>query len=156
MARYDFPEEAWALISLMLPPERGSSRGGRPYFAHRHVMNGIFWVLCSGAPWRDLPARLSDTFRENGKKLPVHVKTGSHQIVFEAIVRLRTHPNTPFVSAILNNDLLHQYHANEVNLLAHNSVCSNLVIDIDIICYKPTYCGAYMHIHINRDKEFSP
>ncbi|ENM0638219.1 transposase, partial [Salmonella enterica] len=72
MARYDFPEEAWALISLMLPPERGSSRGGRPYFAHRHVMNGIFWVLCSGAPWRDLPARLSDTFRENGKKLPVH------------------------------------------------------------------------------------
>ncbi|EPO4798308.1 IS5 family transposase, partial [Salmonella enterica subsp. enterica serovar Agona] len=30
MARYDFPEEAWALISLMLPPERGSSRGGRP------------------------------------------------------------------------------------------------------------------------------
>ncbi|WP_370541768.1 hypothetical protein [Brenneria sp. L3-3C-1] len=33
----------------MLPPERGSSRGGRPYLAHRHVMNGIFWVLCSGA-----------------------------------------------------------------------------------------------------------
>nr|WP_226103770.1 IS5 family transposase [Dickeya dianthicola]MCA7002480.1 IS5 family transposase [Dickeya dianthicola] len=41
----------------MLPPERGSSRGGRPYFAHRHVMNGLFWVLCSGAPWRDLPER---------------------------------------------------------------------------------------------------
>ncbi|MZI88882.1 IS5 family transposase [Dickeya dianthicola] len=57
MARYDFPDEAWALISPMLPPERGSSRGGRPYFAHRHVMNGIFWVLCSGAPWRDLPER---------------------------------------------------------------------------------------------------
>ncbi|ACT08885.1 Transposase and inactivated derivatives-like protein [Dickeya chrysanthemi Ech1591] len=57
MARYDFPDEAWALISPMLPPERGSSQGGRPYFAHRHVMNGIFWVLCSGAPWRDLPER---------------------------------------------------------------------------------------------------
>ncbi|MZG44024.1 IS5 family transposase [Dickeya dianthicola] len=57
MARYDFPDEAWALISPMLPPERGSSRGGRPYFAHRHVMNGIFWVLCSGALWRDLPER---------------------------------------------------------------------------------------------------
>lgn len=38
-----------------------------------------------------------------------------------------------------NNDLLHQYHADEVNLLAHNSVCSNPVIDIAIICYKPTY-----------------
>jgi len=21
----------------------------------RRVLNGIFWVLCSGAPWRDLP-----------------------------------------------------------------------------------------------------
>ncbi|WP_085930099.1 IS5 family transposase [Dickeya zeae] len=57
MARYDFPDEAWALIFPMLLPERGSSRVGRPYFAHRHVMNGIFWVLCSGAPWRDLPER---------------------------------------------------------------------------------------------------
>ncbi|MEH0835374.1 IS5 family transposase [Pectobacterium cacticida] len=57
MARYDFPDEAWTLISPMLPPERGSSKGGRPYFAHRRVMNGIFWVLCSGAPWRDLPER---------------------------------------------------------------------------------------------------
>ncbi|MDF7680404.1 IS5 family transposase [Enterobacteriaceae bacterium ESL0689] len=57
MARYDFPDEAWALISPMLPPEKASSRGGRPYFSHRHVMNGIFWILCSGAPWRDLPER---------------------------------------------------------------------------------------------------
>lgn len=57
MARYDFPDDAWTLIFPMLPPERGTSRGGRPYFAHRQVMNGIFWVLCSGAPWRDLPER---------------------------------------------------------------------------------------------------
>ncbi|WP_263058664.1 IS5 family transposase [Pectobacterium colocasium] len=57
MARYDFPDDAWFLIAPMLPPERGSAKGGRPYLAHRHVMNGIFWVLCSGAPWRDLPER---------------------------------------------------------------------------------------------------
>lgn len=41
----------------MLPPEKSATQGGRPYFSHRHVMNGIFWVLCSGAPWRDLPER---------------------------------------------------------------------------------------------------
>lgn len=57
MTRYDFPDDAWTLIFPMLPPERGTSRGSRPYFAHRQVMNGIFWVLCSGAPWRDLPER---------------------------------------------------------------------------------------------------
>jgi len=57
VARYDFPDESWALISPLLQPERSASQGGRPYFSHRHVMNGIFWVLCSGAPWRDLPER---------------------------------------------------------------------------------------------------
>ena len=31
---------------------RGVSRVG-----DRRVLNGIFWVLRSGAPWRDLPAR---------------------------------------------------------------------------------------------------
>lgn len=57
MARYDVPDEAWALISSMLPPERNNVKGGRSYLEHRPVMNGIFWVLCSGAPWRDLPER---------------------------------------------------------------------------------------------------
>ncbi|WP_155242652.1 IS5 family transposase [Dickeya zeae] len=57
MARYDFPDDAWTLVYPLLPPEREASRAGRPYLEHRQVMNGIFWVLCSGAPWRDLPER---------------------------------------------------------------------------------------------------
>ncbi|MBD2822639.1 IS5 family transposase, partial [Xenorhabdus sp. 42] len=39
-----------------LPPLH-SKRAGRPHVEHRRVMNGMFWVLCSGAPWRDLPER---------------------------------------------------------------------------------------------------
>ena len=57
MARYDFPDDAWFLIAPMLLLEIDAPKGGRPYLAHRHVMNGIFWVLCSEAPWRDLPER---------------------------------------------------------------------------------------------------
>ncbi len=57
MARYDCPEQAWELILPLLPAERPQGHGGRPYVDHRTVMNGIFWVLCSGAPWRDLPER---------------------------------------------------------------------------------------------------
>jgi putative transposase of IS4/5 family DUF4096 len=30
---------------------------GVPRVNDRHVLNGIFWVLRSGAPWRDLPER---------------------------------------------------------------------------------------------------
>ncbi len=56
MARYDISDDAWILIESCLPPVR-SGRAGRPHVEHRRVMNGMFWVLCSGAPWRDLPER---------------------------------------------------------------------------------------------------
>jgi transposase len=39
----------------VLPPER--PRTGRPNHHHRTILNGILWVLRTGAPWRDLPER---------------------------------------------------------------------------------------------------
>ncbi|MBO8087872.1 MAG: transposase, partial [Marichromatium sp.] len=47
-------EEARELIAdLFSRPQRT----GRPRRDDRLILNGIFWVLCSGAAWRDLPAR---------------------------------------------------------------------------------------------------
>ncbi|WP_370558360.1 IS5 family transposase [Edwardsiella tarda] len=57
MAHYDLPDEAWALIQPLLPAESATPRAGRPWAEHRMIINGMFWVLCSGAPWRDLPER---------------------------------------------------------------------------------------------------
>jgi len=57
MARYDLSDEAWDLIQPLLPAETATPRAGRPWAEHRKIINGIFWVLCSGAPWRDLPER---------------------------------------------------------------------------------------------------
>lgn len=57
MGRYDLPNEAWALIQPLLPAEPATPRVGRPWAEHRMIINGMFWVLCSGAPWRDLPER---------------------------------------------------------------------------------------------------
>ncbi|HEX2335555.1 MAG TPA: IS5 family transposase [Hyphomicrobiaceae bacterium] len=54
MTRYELTEEEWAAIKLMLP----TKPRGIPRVNDRRVLNGIFWVLRSGAPWRDLP----DTF----------------------------------------------------------------------------------------------
>lgn len=42
---------------LQLPAEPATPRAGRPWAEHRMIINGMFWVLCSGAPWRDLPER---------------------------------------------------------------------------------------------------
>ena len=57
MARYDLPDEAWTLIQPLLPAEPATPQAGRPWAEHRMIINGMFWVLCSGAPWRDLPER---------------------------------------------------------------------------------------------------
>ena len=56
MARHELSEEEFALLRPLLPPER-SGRKGKPYRSHRDVLNGIFWILGTGAPWRDLPQR---------------------------------------------------------------------------------------------------
>lgn len=56
VGRYDLTDEEFARIEPLLPPER-SGKPGCPYQSHRRVLNGIFWILRTGAPWRDLPER---------------------------------------------------------------------------------------------------
>jgi len=56
VARGDLTDGEFALLVAMLPPERSGKRG-RCYETHRRVLNGVFWVLRTGAPWRDLPER---------------------------------------------------------------------------------------------------
>jgi transposase len=49
--RYELADHEWAAIRPMLP----NKPRGIPRVNDRRVLNGIFWVLRSGAPWRDLP-----------------------------------------------------------------------------------------------------
>ena len=49
--RYELTNDEWVAIKLMLP----NKPRGVPRVNDRRVLNGIFWVLRSGAPWRDLP-----------------------------------------------------------------------------------------------------
>lgn len=55
MRRYELTDAQWQRIQDLFP--QNQSRSGRPWNDHRTVLNGMFWVLCSGAPWRDLPER---------------------------------------------------------------------------------------------------
>jgi transposase len=49
--RYELSDDEWTAIKPMLP----NKPRGVPRVNDRRVLNGIFWVLRSGAPWRDLP-----------------------------------------------------------------------------------------------------
>lgn len=53
--RHELSEEQWLLVEPLVrkPP----ARTGRPPKDPRLMLNGIFWILGTGAPWRDLPER---------------------------------------------------------------------------------------------------
>jgi transposase len=55
MKRHELSDEQWQLVGPMLPAR--TSRTGRPPCDPRRMLNGIFWILGTGAPWRDLPER---------------------------------------------------------------------------------------------------
>lgn len=52
MARHRLTDDQWECIAdCFVPP----SKMGRPPVDRRNVLDGIFWILRTGAPWRDLP-----------------------------------------------------------------------------------------------------
>lgn len=57
MRRHELTDEQWNLIEPILPVQRRGGRG-RPPGDQRKMLNGMMWILRTGAPWRDLPERL--------------------------------------------------------------------------------------------------
>ncbi len=54
MRRHELTDEQWLLLKDMLPAR---SARGRPRRDLREVLNAVFWLLRTGAPWRDMPQR---------------------------------------------------------------------------------------------------
>lgn len=57
MRRYDLTDRQWERIAALFPQRPHPGKVGRPPSPHRPLVNGILWVLHTGAPWRDLPER---------------------------------------------------------------------------------------------------
>lgn len=54
----DLTDEQWAVLEPLIPkPVRRADNRGRPWRNPRDVLNGILWILRTGAPWKDLPER---------------------------------------------------------------------------------------------------
>lgn len=54
VGRHCLTDDQWELIEDLFGEEAAT---GRPRCDRRGVVNGIFWILRTGAPWRDLPER---------------------------------------------------------------------------------------------------
>jgi putative transposase len=84
--RYELTDAQWRRIEPLLPGKVGDP--GRTAADNRLFVDGVLWVLRSGAHWRDLPPRY-------GKWKSVHTrfarwaKNGTWECVFEVLTKDR-------------------------------------------------------------------
>ena len=84
--RYELNDAQWCLIEALLPGKAGDP--GRTGVDNRLFVNGVLWVLRSGAHWQDLPERY-------GKWKSVHTrftrwaKAGVWERIFASLTRDR-------------------------------------------------------------------
>ena len=59
MAKYQqfINDEQWKRLKPLLPEPKKNVKGGRPPINNREVLEGILWILRTGARWQDLPDR---------------------------------------------------------------------------------------------------
>src|SRR6266545_6213335 len=55
--RYELSTRQWQRLIPLLPHPRHQGGRGHPWLPHHRALNGILWVLHTGAPWRDVPER---------------------------------------------------------------------------------------------------
>ena len=53
----DLTNQQWELLAPRLPIPTKRDGRGRPRQDDRLILNGILWILRTGAPWKDLPGR---------------------------------------------------------------------------------------------------
>ncbi len=56
--RHDISDRVWLLLEPHLPSRAG--RWGGVAQDNRRFINAVFWILRTGAPWRDLPPDYGD------------------------------------------------------------------------------------------------
>ena len=55
--RWEVSDEPWGLLEPILRPQLRPDGKGRPPADTRAVLNGVLWILGTGAQWRELPKK---------------------------------------------------------------------------------------------------
>ena len=83
----ELTEEQWQLLAPLIPePQKRADGKGRPRRHAREVLNGIFWILRTGAQWADLPERYPP-YQTCHRRFQEWVREGVLQGVLEALAR---------------------------------------------------------------------
>ena len=58
MTRRSVSDKLWARVQPHLPVRAAQPKGGRPWIDDRRCLEGVLWVLRTGARWADVPVDL--------------------------------------------------------------------------------------------------
>jgi len=81
----DLTDTQWEILHDLIPePKRREDGRGRPWKDRRAVLNGILWVLRTGAPWADVPERYP-SYQTCHRRFQQWVRSGVMRGVLEAL-----------------------------------------------------------------------
>ena len=79
-------DQQWAVIEPLIPPLPKRKDGkGRPWKDCRSVLDGILWILRTGAPWQDLPDKKYPPFQTCHRRFQMWIKTGVFENILQAL-----------------------------------------------------------------------
>lgn len=84
--REELSEEQWALIAPLFEKVVVIQTRGRPPRSAREVLNGVLWILRSGARWSDLPERFPP-YQTCHRRFQEWVKDGRLRKVLETLAQ---------------------------------------------------------------------
>ena len=83
--RDELSDIQWTQIESFIPKQVVRADGkGRPRRSNREIVNGILWVLRTGARWRDMPERYPP-YQTCHRRLQEWVRSGKLREILEAI-----------------------------------------------------------------------
>lgn len=81
----DLTDTQWEILHDLIPePKRREDGRGRPWKDRRAVLDGILWVLRTGAPWADLPERYP-SYQTCHRRFQQWVRSGIMRGVLEVL-----------------------------------------------------------------------
>jgi transposase len=83
----DLTDEQWAVVEPLLPkPAKRADGKGRPRVDNRAILNGILWVMRTGAPWHDIPNRYPP-YQTCHRRFQEWVKKGTFESILRKLVQ---------------------------------------------------------------------
>jgi transposase len=101
--RWELSDAEWELIEPILRPKRRADGRGRPWQDTRAMLDGVLWLLGTGAQWRELP-RKYPPYQTCHRRLQLWVREGKleqrlHELAEELSARGKLELEEAFIDA---------------------------------------------------------